>query len=158
MKQLVTMPLLEGTWYLIQSNFPMWIKGDNINPVVNYSIVEQNDEQVLSVQLNYLHKGKVKTIQGYDYPHPARLNTYKWRDNRFFNLFSGRWEVRLADPNGNWAVSWYSGTPFTPKAVEIMSRSPKLDTETLEAIKAAMYNDEKLKPYAETLKPVPVNL
>lgn len=153
MKQIITMPLLEGTWYIVQTSLPLWLKGDKLNPVLNYSLVEKNESQFLSVEVRYTQRGKVKLMEGREYPHPAKLNTYRWKPTTGIrSLFAGKWEVCLADPEGQWAVSWFSGTPLTAKGITIISRQPKLPADTLNNIKQAILQVDKLKPYVDIMR------
>ena len=55
---------IQGRWYVIQSNFPMWLKGKKTNPTFNYSIIERKGDTALLDEVKYLKKGKNKTITG----------------------------------------------------------------------------------------------
>lgn len=57
---------IQGRWYVIQSNFPMWLSGKKTNPTFNYTIMERKGDTVLLDEVKYLKKGKNKTIVGYD--------------------------------------------------------------------------------------------
>lgn len=148
-----SMQELSGTWYIVETNFPMWLKGDKLNPTLNYTITEKNGKEVLLDEVKYIQKGKAKSITGYDYPDGG--NGYIWRGKGILSLLKSEWEIVFADPYGHWAVSWFAKTLFTPEGVEIISRTPTLPQETIEEIKRMMHTDSDLTKFVNTLKPLP---
>lgn len=146
---------LAGTWHIIESTFPMWLKGDKLNPTLNYSIAERKGKEAMLDEVKYTKNGKTKTITGYDYPDENSPNTYIWRGKGLLGLLKSEWEVVLADPNGQWLVSWFDKTPFTPEGVEIISRKPTLPAEVIEEIKRKLRADSDMAPFVKQLQPLP---
>jgi len=151
----ISMHEIAGKWHVVETNFPMWLKGDKLNPTLNYTMVLRSDQEVLLDEVKYEQSGKIKTISGYDYPDTENPNGYIWQGKGLLYFFKSKWEIILADPHKQWAVSWFSKTLFTPEGVEIISRTATLPETTIAAIKEAMKHDAMLAKFVNTLKPLP---
>jgi hypothetical protein len=148
-----SMQELSGTWYIVETNFPMWLKGNKLNPTLNYTITEKDGREVLLDEVIYTQNGKTKSITGYDYPDGA--NGYIWRGKGLLSLLKSEWEIVFADPLGHWAVSWFEKTLFTPEGIDIISRTPTLPQQTIDDIKRLMIADSDMAKLIDTLKPLP---
>lgn len=146
---------LAGTWFIAQTSLPMWLKGDKMGPTLNYTITECKGETVLLDEVKYSKKGKQKTITGYDKINPANPNAFTWRGKGLLSLSTSDWEIRLKDPQGQWAVSWFSKTLFTPEGVDILSRTPTLSAATMDSIKQAMKADTLLVRFVDKVQALP---
>ena len=142
---------LAGTWFICYSNFPVWLKGDKINPTFNYTITTRKEQNVLLDEVKYIRNGKQKTIVGYDYQDEKDSTAFVWRGKGILGLLKSKWRVALIDPNGQWAVIAFSKTLFTPEGVDIISRAPEISEETVKEIKKLMEKDEDLKKHLENL-------
>ena len=149
---------LIGTWFVCSTNFPMWLKGDKTNPTFTYSITgEKADTTVLLDEVNYLKRGKSKTLTGFDYQDKTDSATFVWRGKGLLSLVRSTWHVALIDPAGQWAVIWFSKTLFTPEGVDIISRTPTLPAETQKHIKSLMVSDSRLAKHLPELRDLPVH-
>jgi hypothetical protein len=137
--------LLSGTWFIISTDFPMWLKPHIYNPTFTYTCIEKRGLTVLLDEVKYLKKGKTNRIAGYDYPDKDNPNKFIWRGKGLLAIAKSNWEVRLTDENRQWAVIYFSKTLFTPAGVDIISRTETLDKATLDYIKAKMASDPVLK-------------
>lgn len=144
--------LLSGTWFIISTNFPMWLKPNNHNPTFNYTVTERKGNVVLLDEVKYLKKDKPKTITGYDHPDKENKNAFTWRGKGLLIIAKSKWEVRLMDEKNQWAVIYFSKTLFTPEGVDIISRKPNLDRTVLENIKTKMLADSLLKKHVASLE------
>jgi hypothetical protein len=151
----ITFHIIVGTWFIVQTNLPLWLKGDKLNPTLNYTLIQRRGKEQLLDVVKYTQKGKQKTITGYDTMDPTNPDAFTWRGKGWLSLFTSKCEIRLMDPNGQWAVSWFSKTPFTPEGVDIISRTPTLPATTIDAIKQAMRNDSLLAKFVDTVQPLP---
>ena len=133
----------------------MWLKGDKTNPTLNYTIIERKGEKVLLDEVKYIKNGKQKTITGYDRINPANSNAFKWRGKGLLSLSTSKWEIRLKGPQGQWAISWFSKTLFTPEGVDILSRTSILSAATMDSIKQAMRTDTLLARFVDEVRPLP---
>jgi hypothetical protein len=143
---------LAGTWFICYSNFPMWLKGDKINPTFNYTITTRKEQKLLLDEVKYLKNGKQKTITGYDFQDKKDSASFVWRGEGILGLLKSKWRVALIDPKGQWAVIAFSRTLFTPEGVDIICRKPELSEETVIKIKNLMEKDEDLKKHLKSLK------
>ena len=129
----------------------MWLKGDKQHPSLNYSVTERKGTKVLLDEVKYIQNGKSKSIVGYDYVNPDNERAFTWKGKGVLALAQSKWEVKLMDKEGQWAVIWFSKTLFTPEGVDIISRSPSLDTNTLNEIKNKMQADNILKKHVGSI-------
>lgn len=136
---------LIGTWFIIGSNFPMWLKGDKTDPSFTYTLVQKQGSEVLLDEVRYIKNKKERTITGYDRPDKSNPKAFTWRGSGWLAIASSSWEVKLIDPEGEWAVIWFSKTLFTPEGIDIISRRPQLDAATVSVIREKIMQDPLLK-------------
>lgn len=135
----------------------MWLKGDKLNPTFTYSIAEKKgDTNVLLDEVKYVKKGGSKTLTGFDYQDPSDSSAFVWRGKGALSVLRSKWKVVLQDPDGQWAVIWFSGTLFTPEGVDIISRSQQIPDKTLYHIKSLMADNPLLAKHIINLKELPV--
>lgn len=145
------MKMLAGTWFIISTNFPMWLDGKKTNPSFTYTISEKNGKTGLIDEVRYEKNGKTKTIKGFDTPDEANEQAFTWRGKGLMAIAKSEWEVRMIDTTAGWAVIWFSKTLFTPEGVDIISRSTQMDSTTLNQIKDRMLEDELLRKHVGEL-------
>lgn len=143
--------VLLGSWFIVSSNFPMWLKGNKENPTFNYSLVE-GKKGVLLDEVKYHKNGKQKTITGYDHQESTDSLSFVWKGKGLLFIAKSKWRVAMIDPQGKWAVIHFSKTLFTPEGVDIISREKTLDAQTLAEIKANMAKDKVLNKHLKTLE------
>ena len=139
--------ILVGTWFVVSSNFPMWLKGDKTNPKFNYTLTQKNGKTCLIDEVSYTQNNKTKSIKGFDYPLDSTYKNFDWRGKGLLSALKSHWEIHLMDEQNEWAVIWFSKTPFTPEGAEIISRTNTLNDSTLSEIKTMMMNDSVLKKH-----------
>lgn len=148
---------LIGTWFICSTSFPMWLKGDKTNPTFTYSITDKKGETtVLLDTVRYQQKGVSKTLTGFDYQNPTDSSAFIWRGKGLLSLVRSKWKVVLQDPDGQWAVIWFSKTLFTPEGVDIISRTPQLPEKTLNHIKSLMADNPLLAKHLIDIRDLPV--
>ncbi|QHV93692.1 lipocalin/fatty acid-binding family protein [Spirosoma endbachense] len=149
---------LLGSWFICSTNFPMWLKGDKTNPTFTYSVSYRKAETtVLLDEVKYQKRGETKTLTGFDYQTKNDSSIYIWRGKGVLRLVRSQWQVVLQDPNGQWAVIWFSRTLFTPEGVDIISRTPQqLPEKTLNHIKSLMADNPLLAKHLITMRELPV--
>ncbi|MCP4441101.1 MAG: lipocalin family protein [Aureispira sp.] len=128
------LPKLEGTWHILATNFPMWLKGNRTQPTLNYSSTTHKGQKVLLDQVKFLKNGKPKTITGYDYFEDTSHTKFTWQGKGLLSLFKSRWHIALMSKNHEWAVIIFQKTLFTPAGIDIISKSPDLDARLLNKI------------------------
>ncbi len=147
--------ILSGTWFIISTNFPMWLKPDNHNPSFTYTITEKKGYNILLDEVKYLKKNKPKVITGYDYPDKKNAKGFTWKGKGIFFFAKSTWEVKLMDDTEQWAVIYFSKTLFTSEGVDIISHSTTLDNTILNNIKTQMLADSVLKKHVTSLQVLP---
>lgn len=120
---------LAGKWYVVQSNFPMWLKGKKTNPEFNYTVVTRKNQQVLLDEVRYLKRSKEKTLVGYDYPVMGNDRSFIWRGKGMLGFLKSKWRVLYINHEQGWAVIQFKKTLFTPAGTDVISRSKKLAPE-----------------------------
>ncbi len=146
------MHILAGTWFIVSSNFPMWLKGDKMNPTFNYTLTEKKGEQVLLDEVKYTKNGKQRSILGYDHADTKNDQAFIWRGKGLLSIAKSKWQVVMIDEKEGWAVIHFSKTLFTPEGVDIISREPRLGKDKLEEIKERMSKDSVLGKHIPSLK------
>ncbi len=144
---------LIGTWFVCSTNFPMWVKGDKIDPTFTYTL-ENAEKKILYDEVKYVKKGREKSIKGYDRQDAEDASKFTWRGKGLLFIAKSKWQVVLQDPKGEWAVIHFSKTLFTPEGVDIISRKPKLSVAELQQIKDEMLKTEVLKAQVASLKDI----
>jgi hypothetical protein len=118
----------------------MWKNARNVS--ITYSPLPNAPEKIDDlVTYQALSGDKVKTISGVDTP--AGLGAWNWRGNGWLMIVSSHWEVlgwgEEGAPAGQWVVTYFARTLFTPAGIDIYSRRKEgLRESTLEAVKEAL--------------------
>lgn len=126
---------LEGIWYINQSNFPMWLKGDKTSPTFNYTIVNKKKGTFLLDKVKYLKNGKEKSINGIDKPLNTDNSKFIWRGKGILSLLKSKWETLYINTDNQWAVIYFEKTLFTPEGYDVISRNTTLSKEIEQDVK-----------------------
>lgn len=146
------MQWLVGTWFIIASDAPIWLKGDKESPTLNYTVVEQRGNHKMLDETKYTKNSKRKVIAGYDKADNSADKAFVWRGKGALFFVTSKWRVVMQDKRAEWAVIAYSKTLFTPEGVDIMCRKPTLSESTLAAIRNGMLKDSMLARHVDKLK------
>jgi len=118
----INLQTLEGKWYIVLSNFPMWLKGDKTNPTFNYKIAEKDGTWGLIDEVKYTQNGRIKAINGFDKPLNSENTAFEWRGNGLLSLLSSKWQILYVDTTDQWAIIYFEKTLFTPKGYDVICR------------------------------------
>ena len=146
------MQWLAGTWFVLASDAPIWVKGDKLHPTLNYNIEQHHGTPRLLDEVKYEKNNKHKTITGYDKMDGDKQKAFVWRGKGMLFFVVSKWHVALQDTAGRWAVIAYSKTLFTPQGVDILSRTPSLDEPTMQHIINLMKQDSSLAGHVGKLE------
>jgi hypothetical protein len=146
------MHILVGTWFVVSSNFPMWLKGDKTNPTFNYTLTEKKGKPVLLDEVRYMKNGRSRSIVGYDHPNPGNVHAFTWRGKGLLSIAKSKWMVVLMDEKEGWAVIHFSKTLFTPEGVDIISRKKDISENEVKKIKELMKQDAIVNKHLSSLK------
>lgn len=144
----INLQTLEGKWYIILSNFPMWLKGDKTNPTFNYQIAERDGIKGLTDKVKYSQNGRLKSIKGFDKPLNAENTSFEWHGNGLLSLLSSKWQVLYVDTIENWAIIYFEKTLFTPKGYDVICREKQPNALIMRKIEEKLRElkiSEKLK-------------
>jgi hypothetical protein len=145
---------LAGTWYVLESTFPMWLEGQKTDPSFTYRPIEGDAERRLDDLVRYRNDGEPDSIAGVDTQDPGDSSHFTWRGKGLLFLFKSDWYVVLRAPDRSWAVIYFSSTVATPEGVDIIARTPSLPEATLAQIRAAILGDPTLREKASGLRAV----
>jgi len=146
------MQWLIGTWFIVHSDSPLWLKGDKTSPTLNYTLSEKKGEYRMLDETKYTKNGKHKTIAGYDHAVPNEAAAYIWKGKGMLFFATSKWRVCFQDEKHQWAVIAYSKTLFTAEGVDILCRTPTLSESTVQDIRKMMMQDSMLKKHMDGLK------
>nr|WP_299422450.1 lipocalin family protein [uncultured Emticicia sp.] len=127
-RESINLQELEGKWYIISTNFPMWLKGDKINPNFNYKISEKDGVIGLIDEVKYTQNGRIKSIEGFDKPLNIENTFFEWRGNGFLSLLSSKWQILYFDSTKQWAIIYFEPTIFTPKGWDVICRESQISS------------------------------
>jgi lipocalin len=121
-KEQINLQTLEGKWYIILTNFPMWLKGDKKYPNFNYKITEKENVMGLKDEVKYTQNDRTKSINGFDKPLNIENTSFEWRGNGLLSLLSSKWQILYLDTSKQWAIIYFESTLFTPKGYDVICR------------------------------------
>lgn len=135
LEQKISLQELEGKWYIHQTNFPMWLKGNKKKPTLNYSITSKKDETVLFDKVLYTKNGKQKSIKGFDFALNEYNTSFIWKGKGILGLLSSKWKIIYYNKQYEWAIIYFEKTLFTPKGYDVISKHQKLNADVISLIK-----------------------
>ena len=113
---------LDGTWYVKRSNFKKWLIAENQSPTFNYVLAIKNGQKGLLDVVAYKHKGKEKTILGFDKPMNKMNTQFRWRGKGLLSLFKSKWQILF------WGqgimIIHFERTLFTKEGYDVLYRHP----------------------------------
>jgi len=136
--QKVDLNALQGRWYIIHSDFPMWTKGNKIKPNFNYKIIERKGDTVLLDEVKYFKNGKEKTITGYDLIESQDNRSFTWRGKGLLSITKSKWRIIFFSDDNRWAIIHFQKTLFTPEGYDVISRNKAIDYNLSLDIKAIL--------------------
>jgi hypothetical protein len=109
---------LPGRWTLRATNFPMWLKAENQDPVFEYELLSSEPLRFRDT-VHYRDAGKdaPRTINGTD---RARGSGFVWRGRGLLGLLSSRWSVTGID--GDILALRFERSAVTPAGVDLLVR------------------------------------
>ena len=130
---------LGGAWYIILSNFPMWLKGDKTSPTLNYTVETRIGITGLRDEVQSWKNGKKQQILGFDTPLDETNRRFEWGGKGLLSLLSSRWEIVYLDAAKEWAIIYFEKTLFTPEGYDVIARNQHISPETLATIRAVLF-------------------
>ena len=130
--------LLPGSWTVAATNFPMWLTGKRLEPVLNYEIVTEKPLVFKDVVRYTTDTGEAKSIVGVD---KYRGRGFTWRGKGLLGLVASHWLASGANSEGTVLAIQYEKTLFTPAGIDIIVREgvDVPEVRTIVATDAAAY-------------------
>lgn len=127
--------LLEGKWFVVATNFPMWLESKNTNPNFNYTnFKEKNGKLIFDDCVMYSKNKSPKKIKGKDKQKNSDELKFFWRGNGLLGLFKSKWKVIASDNEGRWIAIYSSRTLVSPEGVDIVARNKNLSESEIKGI------------------------
>lgn len=127
--------LLEGKWYVVATNFPMWLDTKNRNPNFNYtSFREKNGKLVFDDCVMYSNNKSPRQIKGKDKQKKADELKFIWRGKGLLTLFKSNWKVIANDKEGRWIVIYSTKTLVSPEGIDIIARNKNITESEIKGI------------------------
>jgi hypothetical protein len=127
--------LLEGKWFVVATNFPMWLDTKNTNPNFNYTNFREKNEKLLFDDCVMYSKNKSpKQIKGKDKQKYMSELRFIWRGKGLLGLFKSRWKVIANDKEGRWIAIYSARTLVSPEGVDIVARTKNLSENEIKGI------------------------
>lgn len=146
---------IEGTWFILATNFPTWTSGVNTETRLIYARRPAADGIVeLDDRVEFLSDGEPSAYVGFDTQDPAKSTHFTWRGEGLLALFPTEWYVGIVDPRGRWLVTYYSDTVPALHAVDVIAKTPTISDEDLQDALDAIAADPFLAPRSAGLKKV----
>jgi len=123
---------LEGKWYILQTDFPMWLSGKRTAPTFNYQLLD--GKQVLQDKVLFMKNNKEKSIQGVDYPANSDNTAFVWRGKGLLRLLKSKWEIVYMNPGMQWAIIYFEKTLFTPRGFDVIARQKQITKDQQQLI------------------------
>ena len=128
---------LEGTWFVLATNFPMWTKGKRTRPRFIYSNVRTvNGVRCFDDTVAYEEGGRTKTIVGVDTQQPD--SSFLWRGRGWLRLFTSRWEIISVAADQQCLAISFTKTWATPAGIDLIARTPTLSEEAYASMLVAI--------------------
>lgn len=126
-----------GTWHIVVTNYGFW--KSRTDPTVTYEAMPDVDglrawrDTLHFRKRGFGHGVKPGTLSGVDVEiSPGR---FLWRGDGLMRLIKSPWWVMMADPSGEWAVTYFGRSNVgTAPGVDVYSRRPDLSADALDVI------------------------
>lgn len=114
-------PEIKGEWHVQGTTFPMWKKGNRLNPRFRYTPLEAGrwKDEVFFEKTD----GKTAVIKGTDRLLGENPLRFKWRGSGLLAIAVSRWQVDYVSPGNNWMLISFEKTLFTPAGADVISRN-----------------------------------
>lgn len=141
----------QGRWYILESSFGMWAKGDKEDVSIVYDLKDDSHfEDVV-----FYRKGvKEKNLKGVDLIRNSENLEFTWHGKGLKFFLRGNWKVEFVSEDDSWAVLSFEETPFSKAGIEIICRHTHMHEDTLYKIHKMISNNPRLGPYLDDLKHV----
>jgi hypothetical protein len=125
--------LLPGSWTVAATNFPMWLSGTRVDPVLNYELMRESPLRLKDTVRYSTDTGEPKSIVGVD---SARGGSFTWRGRGLLKLFASHWSVTGVNESRTVLAIQYDRTIATPAGIDIVVRADAAEPEVRSIVAA----------------------
>ncbi len=118
--------LLPGSWTVVATNFPMWLSGKRVDPVLNYDLLGESPLRLKDTVRYSTDAGEAKTIVGVD---RGRNGAFTWRGRGLLTFFASHWAVTGINESHTVLAIRYERTIATPAGIDIVVRTDVAEPE-----------------------------
>ncbi len=115
---------LMGTWFVVGTTLDFW--QDRTDPRLVYAPLSPDPKTGAarwSDTVVFLKNGRERTIEGIDTLDLTRTGHFQWQGSGLLASLRSQCFIVAMDPEGAWAVSYFSATAATPAGMDLLSRS-----------------------------------
>jgi hypothetical protein len=111
--------ILPGTWRVVATNFPMWLRGDRLDPTFTYGALGTQPLTLDDTVSYTTPTGEVKQLRGVD---TWRGHNFVWRGKGLMRLISSTWSVPGVSAAGTIAAIRFNKSLVSPAGIDIIVR------------------------------------
>ena len=141
-----------GGWYIVQSNLALWQR--YANPVITYTRIPGTGvPQLLDVVTYTKANGALGRLTGIDHVDEQHDRLLHWRGDHWYTRWlTSHWCIVDHDPHcTEWAVTYFSATPFTKAGIDLYARTPTLPSKQCALILDRLQQHPFLREQTTTL-------
>lgn len=142
---------LDGAFYVLATNFPMWLDGSKREPIFIYRPIEGTSPLEIEDTVAYTEGGRKETILGTDTQDPQRPEHFTWRGKGLLTAFTSDWAVLHVGPDTRWMILYFTKTLATPEGVDVIAQQPALSDEDKAEVTRILKEDSFLSEKAKGL-------
>lgn len=125
--------LLPGSWTVAATNFPMWLSGKRVDPVLRWELLSERPLRFRDTVRFSTDGGDARTIVGVD---RARNGLFTWRGRGMLKLFGSHWSVTGVNESQTVLAIQYDRTIATPAGIDIVVRAEAAEPEVRSIVAA----------------------
>lgn len=138
-----------GTWRVVATTFPMWLKGDRLDPTFTYALTDRPGR--LDDRVRYRTRRGDGEIRGFDQQDPACSARFVWRGAGLLWPLTSVWTVLVRE--GDLLALSFERTLFTPAGLDVLVRAPGPEHKDPAAALAFLGGIPALAPLVAALRP-----
>jgi hypothetical protein len=125
--------LLPGSWTVAATNFPMWLTGKRVDPVLHYDLLGESPLRLKDTVRFSTDAGEKKSIVGVD---RGRNGLFTWRGRGLLRMFASHWSVTGVNESRTVLAIQYERTLATPAGIDIVVRADVAEPEVRSIVAA----------------------
>jgi hypothetical protein len=144
---------LMGDWYVVRTTLDFW--DTRTDPLLRYSPLPPDETGAArwTDTVHFRKNGKAKSVSGVDTKSRTRAGHFQWQGRGLLASMTSQCSIVALDPEGMWAVSWFSATLATPAGMDILVRELPARPEWIAAAEAQIARHPELQRWWTHARP-----